>query len=88
MLVPNPPQDFDAVQVWHRDIEEDSVRPALFENLEPLLPTGRDKDLVTFLRERVSEDAGDDWLIIDDKNSHARTLYTNYSESLQASQVE
>ena len=65
-----PPQDFDAVDPGHDDVQEHRVRQALVDRLKTFFPAAGDDGLVPFALESLGHDERHLGVIVDDQNSH------------------
>ncbi len=68
--LPDPPQDFDAINPGHDDVQEHRVRRALFDRPETFFPATGDQGLMALALENLGDNERHVWLIINDENSH------------------
>ena len=68
--LPNPPQDFDAVNPGHDDVQEHRVRRALLNCPETFFTAAGDQRLMALALENLGDNERNVRLIINDENSH------------------
>lgn len=69
-LCSDPPQDLDAVNAGHDDVQEYGIRRAFLDRLEAFLAAGGDEGLVALALEDFGHHEGYIGLIVNDENSH------------------
>lgn len=66
----DPPQDLDAINPGHDDVQEYRIRRGFLDRLEAFLATGGDEGLVALALEDFGHHEGHIRLIVNDENSH------------------